>query len=332
MKLDWQIVRLQLKEKFSISYGDYTYRDTLLVSLAKNNNIGYGECTAIDYYGINLDDFVVILKVIKQQIEKQHILYPAEFYTFLLTLKLPSFLRSALDCAYWDLFGKLEKKSFLDLNKIMFDKLPQSSLTISIASVEEQLRKIEESNWRKFKVKFNNYDNNAIELLLNSNKEIALDANGSFTIADCKSLEKNKLSEKLLYIEQPLKIGFEQYSQLNATKHVNWMADEDSQGISNLRQLKTHYRTINVKLVKVGGLTPALALIKEAKANDFKIMIGCMTESTIGISAGAVLVPLVNFVDLDGANLISNDIATGSYIENGEVKLSEKAGLGISLK
>lgn len=332
MKLDWKIIRLRLKEKFSISYGDYTYRDALILSLSKNNSIGYGECTAIDYYGINLDDFIVKLKACQKEIEKQKIVYPSEFYNFLLKLDLPSFLCSAIDCAYWDLFGKLENKSFLELNNIVFDKLEQSSITISIAPIEEQLLKINKSNWKKFKVKFKQYDKNAINLLLKSNKEIALDANASFTIDDCISIENNMLSEKLLYIEQPLKVGFENYSQLSSIKYANWMADEDSQGVTNLQQLKKHYKTINIKLVKVGGLTPALNLINEAKANDFKIMIGCMTESTIGISAGAVLVPLVDYVDLDGANLINNDIALGSYIENGTVRLSEKAGLGISLK
>lgn len=332
MKLDWKIIRLRLKEKFSISYGDYTYRDALILSLSKNNNIGYGECTAIDYYGINLSDFIVKLKACQKQIEKQQIVYPSEFYNFLLKLDLPSFLCSAIDCAYWDLFGKLENKSFLELNNMIFDKLEQSSITISIAPIEEQLLKINKSNWKKCKIKCKQYDENAINLLLESNKEIALDANASFTVEDCMSIENNRLSEKLLYIEQPLKVGFENYSQLSRMKYANWMADEDSQGVTNLQQLKNHYKTINIKLVKVGGLTPALTLINEAKANNFKIMIGCMTESTIGISAGAVLVPLVDFVDLDGANLISNDIALGSYIENGVVRLSEKAGLGISLK
>ena len=84
--------------------------------------------------------------------------------------------------------------------------------------------------------------------------------------------------------------------------------------------------------MKCGGLTPALQIIKKAKELGFKIMIGCMTESTVGISAGSVLVPLVDYVDLDGANLIANDIAFGSTIEKGKVLLSDKVGLGISLK
>lgn len=332
MKLTWQIVRLQLKETFSISYGNYTFREALIVSLSKNGNSGYGECTAIDYYNINLTEFTQKLEKIQNQIEKQSINHPTEFYIFLETLQLHSFLRSALDCAYWDLFGKLENKSFLELNAIEVNKLPESSITISVAPIEEQLKKIAKSDWNKFKVKCNQYDEKAIELLLKSGKEIALDANGSFSVENCQQLEENPSTANFTYIEQPMKIGISNYKDINASKFANWIADEDCQETTKLSDLKSHYQTINIKLVKTGGLTPALKLIQEARNIDLKIMIGCMTESTVGISAGAVLVPLVDYVDLDGANLIANDIALGSTIENGKVLLSNKPGLGISLK
>lgn len=332
MQITWQIVRLQLKETFSISYGSYSFREALIISLSKSGKTGYGECTSIDYYGINLSDFTQKLADIKTQIEKQYINYPSEFYVFLESLQLHSFLRSALDCAYWDLFGKLENKSFLELNSIEIQQLPESSITISVAPIEEQLQKIAKSDWNKFKVKWNHYDEKALNLLLNCEKEIALDANGSFSISECQQLEENPSSAQFTYIEQPMKTGISNYSHLSANKYTNWMADEDCQEQNQLSDLKSHYKTINIKLVKTGGLTPALQLINEARANDFKIMIGCMTESTVGISAGAVLVPLVDYVDLDGANLIANDIAFGSTIEKGKVLLSEKVGLGISLK
>jgi L-alanine-DL-glutamate epimerase-like enolase superfamily enzyme len=332
MQITWQIVRLQLKETFSISYGSYTFREALIISLSKNGKTGYGECTAIDYYGINLSDFTKKLVEIQTQIDKQSINHPSEFYAFLESLQLHSFLRSALDCAYWDLFGKLENKSFLELNLIEVKQLAESSITISVAPIEEQLQKIAKSDWNKFKVKWNHYDEKALDLLLKSDKQIALDANGSFSISECQQLEENPASAQFTYIEQPMKIGISNYSHLNASNFTNWMADEDCQEQTQLSDLKSHYKTINIKLVKTGGLTPALELIKEARANDFKIMIGCMTESTVGISAGSVLVPLVDYVDLDGANLIANDIAYGSIIEKGKVLLSDKVGLGISLK
>jgi L-alanine-DL-glutamate epimerase-like enolase superfamily enzyme len=74
-----------------------------------------------------------------------------------------------------------------------------------------------------------------------------------------------------------------------------------------------------------------MEMINVAKELNYKIMMGCMTESTIGISAGAALAPFCDYADLDGSNLIANDIACGSKIVNGKINLSEDYGLGIKL-
>ena len=331
MNLSWQIVRLNLKETFSISYGNYDFREALIVSLKSHHCIGFGECTAIDYYQINLNDFVLKLQEIQMKIESQKITHPKEFYDFLLKFNLPSFLRSALDCAFWDLFGKLENQSFLELNEIEIKQLPESSITISVDSVENQIQKIKKSSWNQFKVKCNRYNFQEIKSLVALDYKIALDSNGSFEKENCQELEAFSDVGKFLYLEQPMSKGTENYEILNSNSKANWMADEDCHSILDLIKLQSHYKSINIKLVKCGGLTPALALITEARKLNFKIMIGCMTESTIGISAGANLAPLCDFSDLDGANLITNDIAKGSIVENGLIKLSNKSGLGIQL-
>ncbi len=332
MKLAWQIVKFQLKETFAIAYGSYSYREALLITLESHGHKGYGECTAIDYYQINLQEFTIQLAQVAAVIEHQAIVPPVLFYDFLITLDLPPFLRSALDCAYWDLFGKLEKRSFMELNSISFFTLPNSSITISIAPVAEQIKKIEQSAWSSFKVKCHQFDINAIQELLHIPYTIALDSNGSFNESDCMQLQEIEKVTKFQYLEQPMKKGKESYSHLNPKGYANWMADEDCQNSSNLSELVSHYNSINIKLVKCGGLTPALDMIAKARQYGFKVMIGCMTESSIGISAGAVLAPLCDYADLDGANLIQNDIAIGSQIEHGRIQLSEKPGLGIKIR
>ena len=329
MNLSWKPQKLLLKETFSISYGNYDFRDSLLIQISYQNQNGFGECVAINYYGINLSEFDVKLKQIQTQIEAYKIVHPLDFYGFLETLNLHSFLRSALDCAYWDLYGKLENKSFSDLNKLNINNLPESSYTISIASVDEQIMKIEESSWQKFKVKCNGLDQENIYQLFNSGKEIALDSNGSFTDEDCVFLQNNEATKGFLYLEQPRPIG--DYQILNKNLHANWMADEDCQDLSYLEKLQPHYSVINIKLMKCGGISPALSLIEEAKKFGYKIMIGCMTESSVGISAGIAIASLCDFADLDGANLISNDFAKGSFVENGKLILSENPGLGIEM-
>lgn len=331
MFLSWKIVRLTLKETFSISYGTYSHRDALIITLSHSGLYGYGECTAIDYYHINLSEFENKLHQVKSQIENVKITHPALFFSFIDLLGLHSFLKSALDCAFWDLFGKLEDKNFFEINNIQINTLPKSSLTISVAPVANQIKKIESFNWDNFKVKCNHFDESEIRKLASLKKNISLDANGSFSKQQCNWLENQDFVRNFTYIEQPTKTGFDNFSGLNGSLCATWMADEDIQENTDLSLLRHHYKAINIKLVKCGGLTPALRLLSKAKEQGFLTMIGCMTESTIGISAGAVLAPLVDFADLDGANLIANDIAQGSSVINGKIILSELAGLGIKI-
>ena len=329
MQLHFHKTELHLKETFSIAYGNYDKRDALVVKLSYLGKDGYGECVSINYYGINLEDFILKLKEIQPRIENQKIIHPKEFFAFLEQFQLHHFLLSALDCAYWDLFGKLENKSFSGINQLENKTLAESSITISIAEIDEQIRKIENSSWNKFKVKCNGFNLKNTEKLLNLNRNIALDANASFTKEDCLFIQETSGFQKLMYIEQPLEIG--NFGILKNGNSVNWMADEDCQDLTFLEKLKPYYSSINIKLMKCGGLTPALEMITEAKKLGYKIMLGCMTESSIGISAGCAIAGLIDFADLDGANLISNDYATGSFVDNGKIILSEKPGLGIAL-
>jgi L-alanine-DL-glutamate epimerase-like enolase superfamily enzyme len=330
MELRFEIKQLQLKETFSIAYGNYDKREALLVELSHQNCKGYGECVAIDYYKINLQSFVLKLKEIQAQIEVQNTIHPKDFFKFLSSLHLHPFLLSALDCAYWDLFGKLENRSFIELNALPAEYLVESSITMSVDEIDQQIKKIEKSSWNKFKVKCKGLHKANVEKLLQLPQNIALDSNASFTDEDCFWLQENAEVQKFSYLEQPRPI--DNYKILNKNRFANWMADEDCQNIDSLEELVPYYKSINIKLMKSGGLTPALEMIKKAKELNYKIMIGCMTESTVGISAGCALAGLVDYVDLDGANLISNDYATGSFVENGKIILSEKPGLGILLK
>lgn len=330
MKLNFTIKELCLKETFSIAYGNYDKREALSIELFHQNCKGYGECVAIDYYQVDLQSFVLKLKEIHAKIESQKIIHPKEFFNFLLSLNLHPFLLSALDCAYWDLFGKLENRSFIELNQIPSENLVESSITISVGEIDKQIQKIEKSSWNKFKVKCKGLDKNSVGKLLQLNQNIALDSNASFTDEDCLWLQENVEVRKFSYLEQPRPI--DQYKILKKESFANWMADEDCQNLDSVDKLVPYYKSINIKLMKCGGLTPALEMIKKAREVNYKIMIGCMTESSVGISAGCVLAGLADYADLDGANLISNDYATGNFVENGKIILSQKPGLGIALK
>ena len=213
MVLSYQIYRLSLKETFSISYGSYNHRDALIISLSHAGYTGYGECTEIDYYYVSLQQFRNQLQQLQFVIENQTIQHPTQFYAFLENLNLHSFLRSALDCAYWDLFGKLEAKSFLQLNQIEYNILPESTITVSVGTIQEQLHKINQSDWLHIKVKCNRENVTDLDQLLVADKVISLDANGSFLPKDCSWLEEQSWTQKFDYIEQPMAMGKENFTQ-----------------------------------------------------------------------------------------------------------------------
>ena len=329
MQLKWKIVQHQLKEPFKIAYGVYDFRKALIVSIEKEGKTGYGECTEIDYYHIHLDDFVNDLERVQPLFHWLQIEHPFEFFKKLQAFSLHPFLQSALDCAFWDLYGKLENKTFVELNQIKITHFPQSSITISMDEEAVQLQKIIETDWEYCKVKVNSWSTSLRDKLLTTGKKISIDSNGSFSLKTCEFIQNDPLSAKFLYFEQPMPKGAENYKHLSRNSYANWMADEDIQSIDDLEILQPHYKTLNIKVMKCGGLTPSLAILQKAKALHFNIMIGCMTESTVGISAGIALASFADYLDLDGANLIANDTFNGSKIVKGEVVLSENAGLGI---
>ena len=329
MELSWKVRRLILKEPFRISYGQFDYRNALLVELSEQQIAGYGECVEITYYGIDLSDFERELIQIQKLLKEVSIVTPQEFYLLIEKWIQSPFLRSALDCAYWDLYGKRVGKSFGELN-LIDGSLPISSLTISGGTVQEQVQKIMNSEWSFFKVKFVEWNPLHLEALLGTGKKIAIDANTSLRPQDCEELESISNSEKLVYVEQPLKVG--KYKTLLRSSRVNWMGDEDFQNVDQLMELQPHYSSLNLKLMKCGGLTPALEVIKKARDYGFKVMIGCMTESSVGISAGIALAPLCDYADLDGAELIRNDDAIGSKVRCGELHLEKSPGLGVKMK
>ena len=134
------------------------------------------------------------------------------------------------------------------------------------------------------------------------------------------------------FIEQPLRAdNWSGHKTLFGKSALPILADESCIVESDVEQCAGNFHGVNIKLVKCGGLTPARRMIARAKELGMDVMVGCMTESTVGISAIAQLVPMLDYVDMDGAALLSKDIATGSHLEKGICKFSSLAGSGIVL-
>jgi L-Ala-D/L-Glu epimerase len=331
VQLDCKFYNYQLKLPFKIAHGEYHERKALIVQLSYNHLTGFGECVEIDYYHIHLDEYVHLLASLQKKWEQVSpaSISPYRFFEELDILGLPSFLKSAIDCAYWDLYGKLNQNSFLDYHHLPKSVPILSSYTVGADTAINQLKAIKNSEWPIIKVKVTHWSAEIRDTLLSSNKPIAIDANGSFTSDICQTIQEDPLSAQFLYFEQPMPKGKSNYQVLQKDGFANWMADEDIQYIGDLTALQQHYRSVNLKVMKCGGITPTLEIIKKAKSMGFQIMIGCMTESTVGISAGMSLAAFADYLDLDGANLIANDSAKGWNIKNGTLYFNSSPGLGI---
>ena len=108
------------------------------------------------------------------------------------------------------------------------------------------------------------------------------------------------------------------------------IADESCQQESDVAECGPRFHGINIKLVKCGGLTPARRMIEHARSLGLKVMVGCMTESSVGISAIAQLLPLLDYVDMDGAALLASDIARGVQVDRGVCHYPAESGTGVT--
>ena len=109
------------------------------------------------------------------------------------------------------------------------------------------------------------------------------------------------------------------------------IADESCKSYSDIERCMATFHGINIKVMKCGGLTPALKMINKAKSNGLKVMVGCMTESKVGISAIAHLLPLLDYADMDGALFLKKNLATGVQVTKEGVVFPNVAGTGVNL-
>jgi L-alanine-DL-glutamate epimerase-like enolase superfamily enzyme len=170
------------------------------------------------------------------------------------------------------------------------------------------------------------------ELRQHTNAIFRIDANCGWTVDEAlnNAIELKKLGVE--FLEQPLKAdNWEGHKQLFENSVLPVIADESCIVEEDVAKCHNHFHGVNVKLVKCGGLTPARRMISQAKKFGMKTMVGCMTESTVGISAIAHLLPELDFVDMDGGLLLAEDIATGIIINEGVIQYSNLNGTGVAL-
>jgi L-Ala-D/L-Glu epimerase len=336
MQLILHTFDLPLKHTFTITHESRDIQPTLIVELRDGNFSGFGEATATPYYGVSIEKMIAQLEGVKDKIEQYSIEDPAEFWGDISAYLLDDhpFALCALDVAAWDLFGKKKGKPLYEIWGTSIEGNTITDYTIGIDSVEKMVEKMVELPFPLYKIKLGTKQDIEIvkELRKHTDAVFRVDANTAWTADETIS---NALALKELgveFIEQPLKAdNWEGHKKVYLQSVLPIIADESCILESDVALCSGNFHGINIKLMKCGGLTPAKRMIENARNLGLKVMVGCMTESTIGCSAIAQLLPMLDYVDMDGPLLVVDTISKGISIDFGKIIYPQVNGTGASL-
>jgi L-alanine-DL-glutamate epimerase-like enolase superfamily enzyme len=335
MKVAYKSFSFPFKYPFTISKGTKTHQPSLIVQLENRGVIGYGEAPAITYYNIPVEKMIADLEAKKQFVEKFAFTDPERYWHYLHHLyPQNNFLVCALDIAAWDLYGKIRQQPLYKLWNLDAQQAPLTDYTIGIDTIEKMVQKMQEKPWPIYKIKLGTDQDIEIVTALRKHTDAILrvDANAAWTVDE--ALEKLPALKDLgvEFVEQPLaKDDWEGMKRLYNESPLPLIADESCVLEADVQKCHGHFHGINIKLTKCSGITPARRMIAHARTLNMKVMVGSMNESTVGSAAIAHLNPLLDYVDMDGPLLLSEDIATGLQFDNGKVSYSDEPGLGVRI-
>lgn len=327
--------RLNLAHTWTISRNSSDYKDNVFVRLEKDGISGIGEAAPNVRYGENAE------LTTKRIHEAEKIYKSTDVYHYIdiknaldKTILDQSCAKAALDIALMDWIGKAFNVPLYKLWGLNTAHAPKTSFSIGIDTPEMIRKKVKEAEqYPLLKIKVGKHNDEEIIGAVRSvtDKPLRVDANEGWKTKE-EALEKIQWlkTQGVEFIEQPLPSDMiAETAWLRERAEMPIVADEAVKSAADIPRLATAYDGINIKLMKSGGLLEALRMIQMAKALNMKIMLGCMIESSVAISAAAHLAPYVDWADLDGNLLISNDPFSGVKVRNGSFVYNDKPGLGV---
>ncbi len=335
MKLSFFPYEIQLAHTFTVaSYSRKTTPD-VQVEIAYDGFVGYGEASMPPYLGHTVDSVCVFLS--KVNLEQ----FPDPFCVEDILAYVDSLsegdapAKSAIDIALHDLVGKLLGQPLYRLWGYNPAKAPATSFTIGIDTAEIVREKTLECAGRfkvlKLKVGLDNDEEMINTVRSVTDLPLVVDANQGWKDRQQALDEIFWLSSKgVLIVEQPMPYSrIDDIAWITERSPVPIFADEGIQRLRDLPGIKGAYSGINIKLMKCTGLAEARKMIAWGRAEGMKVMLGCMTETSCATSAAAHLSPAVDFADLDGNLLISNDRFSGMTVVDGMITLPDRPGTGL---
>ncbi|WP_257668298.1 dipeptide epimerase [Parapedobacter tibetensis] len=326
---------LEMRHVFTIAAGSRSTTPVVLTALEFDGIVGYGEASMPPYLGESHESVLAFLDKVdltgfNDPFLTEHILE----YVDAIALKNTA-AKASLDIALHDLLGKTMQQPWHRIWGYNPATTPNTSFTIGIDTAEKVRQKVSEAEpYQLLKVKLGlDTDKMMIEAIREvTDKPLCVDVNQGWKQRD-EALEMSHwLAERgVVFLEQPMpKEQIDDNTWLTENSPIPTIGDEAVQRLDDVRKAHGVYSGINIKLMKCTGMREAHKMAELARALDMKVMLGCMTETSCAISAAAQLSPIVDWADLDGALLISNDVYQGMAVVDGKVVLSDKAGIGIT--
>jgi L-alanine-DL-glutamate epimerase-like enolase superfamily enzyme len=328
---------LQLKHAFTLSTSSRTTTPVMLTEIEYDGVTGYGEASMPPYLGESHESVTKFLSLLNlSQFTDPFLLIDILQYV---DSVMPGnyAAKASVDIALHDLVGKLVGEPFYRLFGLNPSKAPLTSFTIGLDTPEIIRQKVLEAEpYKVLKVKLGgDSDKQIVEVIRSqTDKPLCVDVNQGWKDRDHALEMAIWLKEKgVIFLEQPMpKEMKDENAWLTQRSPLPVIGDEAIQNISDLLNNRDVYSGINIKLMKCGGLNAAMKMINVARAFGMNVMIGCMTETSCAVTAAAQLSPLVDWCDLDGNLLISNDPFDGLKIVDGKVSLPERPGTGVIKK
>jgi L-alanine-DL-glutamate epimerase-like enolase superfamily enzyme len=338
MKLRLARHALRIRHVFTIARGSTSVYEPLIVTLEHDGVRGYGEAGVSSFYGATFENMSAALEQVRPVVEAWQPGDPAELWQQLdAQLSHNRFAQCALDMAAHDLWGKLQGGPLWQLWGLDLACAPVSDYTLGIDRIDVMLAKLREfPDWPVYKIKLGGGGNDLAtvrELRRHTSARFRVDANEGWVAEQALENARALAELDVEFIEQPLPHGdWEGMRYLHSRSPLPLVADESCAVEADVERCAGYFHGVNVKLVKCGGLTPARRMFARARQLGLRTMIGCMTESSVGISAAAQLLPWCDYADLDGAVLLADDVASGVKLERGRVVFPDRPGTGVEGK
>lgn len=327
---------LKLRHAFNLARSSRTTTPDVQVEISYDGLTGYGEASMPPYLGESVDSVMTFLSKLDMSrfndpfaIEDMH-----EYMESVAPDNCAA--KAAVDIALHDLTGKIMGQPWHRIWGLNADKTPCTSFTIGMDTPEVVVQKVAEAApYRVLKVKVGLGDDRSLVKIIRRERPdvpICVDANQGWDDREAALDMCHWLKEHgCLFVEQPFdKARLDDAAWLTERSPLPIIADEAVRRIGDIRRLAGTCSGINIKLMKCGGMHEAYLMATLARALGMKVMLGCMTETSCGVTAAAQLSPLADYADLDGNLLIANDRFSGLKIVDGRITLPDIPGIGVT--